>query len=111
MNATQAMRDTSPNRRDLRVSVEEDGNRIRVEVEDSGPGIPEGDRARLFDAFFTTKADGLGLGLSICRSIVDQHGGEIDYQNLAAGTRFVFSLPAAEEKPRSSAPGGDRSAS
>jgi nitrogen-specific signal transduction histidine kinase len=72
-----------------------------VEVEDSGVGIPEQDRARLFEAFFTTKTDGLGLGLPICRSIIDQHGGEIDCEHLATGTRFEFSVPMAEQREAS----------
>ena len=99
LNAMHAVRDQTPNRRQLTVRVAEDRDRVRVEVEDSGPGIPDGDRARLFDAFFTTKADGLGLGLSICRSIIDYHGGEIDCERLAVGTRFVFGVPAVVQRP------------
>jgi signal transduction histidine kinase len=105
MNAAQAMHDEPQNRRELTIRVAEDSGRVRVEVEDLGPGIVEPDRARLFNAFFTTKSEGLGLGLSICRSIIDQHGGEIGYEHLATGTRFVFSIPAAERrKPRDPPP-------
>jgi PAS domain S-box-containing protein len=98
MNAIHAMRDEPSDRRELTIRTAEDGDRIRVEVEDLGPGIAETDRARLFDAFFSTKADGLGLGLSICRSIIDQHEGAIDYEHLATGTRFIFSIPATERR-------------
>jgi C4-dicarboxylate-specific signal transduction histidine kinase len=98
MNAMHAMRDESPNRRELTIHVAEDGDRIRVEVGDLGPGIPEANQARLFNAFFTTKADGLGLGLSICRSIMDYHGGEIHCEPLAVGTRFAFSIVKAEQQ-------------
>jgi PAS domain S-box-containing protein len=98
MNAAQAMRDESADRRELTIRTAEDGDRVRVEVEDLGPGIAEANREHLFNAFFTTKTEGLGLGLSICRSIIDQHGGEIDYEDLATGPRFAFSLPAAERR-------------
>jgi PAS domain S-box-containing protein len=98
MNAMQAMRDETPNRRELTIRAAKDDDRIRVDVEDLGPGIPEASRARLFNAFFTTKDDGLGLGLSICRSIIDYHGGEIHCEPLAVGTRFAFSVPLAKHE-------------
>ena len=96
MNAMHAMHDVPPSRRMLTVRVVENDGRVQVEVEDAGSGIPESDRRRLFNAFFTTKVDGLGLGLPICRSIIDQHGGEIDCEHLATGTRFVFGVPIAQ---------------
>jgi signal transduction histidine kinase len=64
-----------------------------------GPGIPEGDRPRLFDAFFPTKADGLGLGLSI----IDSQGGEIDCEHLTTGTRFLFTVPVVDNQSVSDA--------
>ncbi len=70
---------------------------VVVEVEDTGPGIAREHLPRLFDSFFTTKAAGLGMGLSICRSIVQSHGGHIAAENHAAGARFRFSLPSAIE--------------
>jgi len=103
MNAIHAVRDQTPDRRQLTVRVKEDRNFVRVDVEDLGPGIPEGNRANLFDAFFTTKDEGLGLGLSICRSIIDNHGGEIDCEHLATGTRFLFTLPVVDNEPVSAA--------
>ena len=104
MNAMHAMHDRTPDQRVLTIRVAEDRNHVRVEVEDEGPGIPEHDRARLFDAFFTTKTNGLGLGLPICRSIIDQHGGEIDCEHLATGTRFEFSVPITEPRKGSDTP-------
>jgi two-component system sensor kinase FixL len=98
MNAMQAMHDQTPDRRMLTVRVAECPNLVRVEVEDLGPGIPEDNRGRLFDAFFTTKADGIGLGLSICRSIIYQHGGEIVCEHLVTGTRFVFNVPTNNQR-------------
>jgi C4-dicarboxylate-specific signal transduction histidine kinase len=103
MNAMHAMHAQPPDQRMLTVRAVEDRSRVRVEVEDAGPGIPEQDRSRLFKAFFTTKPDGLGLGLPICRSIIDQHGGEIDCEHLATGTRFEFSVPTARQR-KTSAP-------
>ena len=80
----------------LRTSPAADGG-VLVEIDDNGPGIPADHAARLFDSFFTTKEGGLGIGLSICRSIVEAHGGRISSANLRPGARFSFTLPAAEE--------------
>jgi PAS domain S-box-containing protein len=99
MNAMHAVRDQPPDRRQLTVRVMEDRNLVRVDVEDLGSGIPEADRGHLFEAFFTTKDEGLGLGLSICRSIIDNHGGEIDCEHLATGTRFLFTVPVVDNEP------------
>jgi C4-dicarboxylate-specific signal transduction histidine kinase len=104
LNAAHAMREQAPGRRQLVIRAAKDGDRVRVEIEDSGPGIPEADRARLFNAFFTTKEDGLGLGLSICRSIIDYHRGEIRYEPLATGTRFVFRVPVADQPAQAGTP-------
>lgn len=74
----------------------EDGGGVRIEVEDRGPGIPPDQAERLFESFFTTKDSGLGMGLAICRSIVEAHHGRIRAENRPDGACFVFSLPAAE---------------
>ena len=68
---------------------------IKVSVQDTGPGIPTEIRERIFDPFFTTKAGGLGMGLSICRSIVDRHGGRmwLDADD-ESSTAFHFTVPA-----------------
>lgn len=97
INANHAMQSEPPENRRLIIRAFGDADRVRIEIEDTGPGIPEHDRARLFDAFFTTKVDGLGLGLSICRSILDYHGGEMNCEHLPTGTRFGFTLPTAEQ--------------
>ena len=67
-----------------------------VRVCDQGPGIAPESAARLFQSFYTTKSDGLGLGLKICRTIVEAHRGRLEFENLAAGgAQFSVYLPIA----------------
>jgi two-component system sensor kinase FixL len=71
-----------------------DGDLVEIAVEDSGAGISAEVAMQLFEPFISTKRDGMGLGLSICRSIVVAHGGELRSEpNLAGGTIFRFTLP------------------
>ena len=69
---------------------------MRFEVSDTGPGVADADGADIFDPFVTTKAGGAGLGLHLCRKIIDRHGGRIGYDSREDGTTFWFELPAAE---------------
>lgn len=95
-NAMDAMAETAPSARRLviRTSRAEEGD-ILVVVADSGPGIASDAAPRLFEAFFTTKKDGMGLGLSIARSIVEAHGGRIRAENApAGGATLCLTLPA-----------------
>jgi signal transduction histidine kinase len=72
-----------------------DPHRVSLTVEDSGPGIEPDQLTRIFEPFFTTKPNGLGLGLSICRSIIDQHGGELHVSaRTPHGTAFRFIVPS-----------------
>ncbi|WP_244135943.1 MULTISPECIES: ATP-binding protein [unclassified Burkholderia] len=99
MNAVQAMSDVEPGARRLRIRTHAfDERHAGVVVEDSGTGIGHADADRLFSAFFTTREDGMGMGLSICRSIVEAHGGRI-WADLRAGPGAVmqFVLPVEEE--------------
>lgn len=73
-----------------------DGDLTRVTVTDEGGGIDPESADRLFDAFFSTKRSGMGLGLSICRSIIEAHGGRIWAESAPrGGTRMAFTLPKA----------------
>ncbi|TAN77959.1 MAG: hypothetical protein EPN14_06945 [Gallionella sp.] len=95
MNGVDAAADARGRHVEVVVSAElaSDGI-IWVSVEDSGAGIPPGILTRMFDPFFTTKAHGMGLGLSICQSIVGEHGGTIRAENLReGGARVCFTLP------------------
>jgi signal transduction histidine kinase len=72
---------------------------VLIEVADSGPGLPQ-PPARIFDAFYTTKPSGMGMGLSIVRTIVDSHGGSIDAGNKPRGGAVVsVRLPLASGEP------------
>ncbi len=82
--------------RSLSVATSRHGDRIRIRVADTGPGLPPVVRAHLFQPFITTKAEGLGVGLSICRTIVEAHGGELVAENgPETGAVFHFCVPAA----------------
>ena len=68
---------------------------VEFSVADVGPGIPDEVKQQLFTPFFTTKAEGMGLGLSLCRTVVEQHGGYLVFEpNPPQGTIFRFTLPA-----------------
>ena len=101
MNAAEASREVPPERRRLRVytTVERrpDGPWAVVAVEDAGIGFPEQEPARLFEAFYTTKPNGLGMGLAISRSIIDGHGGRLwAAANSDHGATFHFALPGMQ---------------
>jgi PAS domain S-box-containing protein len=96
VNAIEATSGASEGARELLISTEKDAsNAVLGAVRDSGPGLdPEG-LSRLFDAFYTTKPGGMGMGLSICRSIIEAHGGRIwATANIPRGAAFHFTLPA-----------------
>jgi C4-dicarboxylate-specific signal transduction histidine kinase len=98
LNAADAMSESGDEPRELLITTDEDeANAVRVAVRDLGPGLPPGSRGRLFEAFYTTKAGGMGMGLSICRSIVEAHGGRVwATANEPRGAVFQFTLPREE---------------
>jgi signal transduction histidine kinase len=97
INGVQAMAGLNGRPRELFIrSWREDGGPVQVQVRDSGAGIAPSIAGRLFDPFYTTKPDGMGMGLSICRTIIDAHGGRIwAAADPGSGADFRFSLPAA----------------
>jgi signal transduction histidine kinase len=97
MNAVEAMSSVENRERLLLVKSEFHGARdVLIMVEDSGPGIDPNDIDRIFDAFFTTKSHGMGLGLSICQSIIESHDGRLwASTRIPHGTVFHVQLPSA----------------
>jgi signal transduction histidine kinase len=87
------------------IVTERNGNNaIRTSVRDYGTGIAPEARDRLFDHFFTTKAEGMGMGLAIVRSIIESHAGTIASENVeGGGARFHFTLPVSPERATHSA--------
>jgi C4-dicarboxylate-specific signal transduction histidine kinase len=99
-NACDAMADMPPKARALIIRTELDGNDIvSISVCDAGPGIAEGNLDRVFEPFFTSKPNGMGLGLSVCRTIVDAHGGKLWAEhNPVRGAMFHLLLPVCPQR-------------
>ncbi|MET0239472.1 MAG: ATP-binding protein [Sphingobium sp.] len=96
VNAMQAMAEAESAVRELTISARECADGIVAFVlTDTGPGIPASHVDHVFDGFFTTKENGMGMGLAICRWIVESHNGRIAATNAESGARFTFTLPAA----------------
>ena len=100
LNAIEAMSGVHDRPRELTIVSRADGsNAVVVEVRDSGIGLDPDRAERVFEAFYTTKTEGIGIGLSISRSIVEAHGGRlVAAPNEPYGAVFRFSLPAAEDR-------------
>lgn len=96
-NGIQAMEATEPRQRILRIAAHAIHQEyLEFSVADSGQGITDDTAKQLFTPFFSTKAEGMGLGLSLCRTVVEQHGGSLEFKaNVPRGTVFVFTLPVA----------------
>jgi signal transduction histidine kinase len=103
VNGLEAVTERPPADRRLLVRTGGDGG-VELTVEDSGNGIAEADLPRVFEPFFTTKAKGLGMGLSISRSIVQAHGGQLWAENIASGAKFRCLLPVAQPTAATTAP-------
>ena len=97
INAIEAMSAVDDGTRELLISTEQNqGGGVLIAVRDRGPGIDADNIERVFESFFTTKSDGIGIGLSICRSIVEAHGGRLwASANVPRGATFQFTLPSS----------------
>jgi C4-dicarboxylate-specific signal transduction histidine kinase len=95
MNSMEAMQSVTDRPRELVIrSRQDEAHQVLVSVTDCGVGIPAENADRLFNAFFTTKSSGMGMGLSVCRSIMEAHGGLLSATaNLPHGATFQFTLP------------------
>ena len=99
MNGIEAMQPITDRPRELVIrSHQDEARQVLVTVEDCGVGISAENADRLFNAFFTTKSSGMGMGLSICRSIITAHGGRMSAgNNPGSGAMFQFTLPSHQE--------------
>lgn len=94
-NAIEAVAGTASGPREVTVDAAQARGAVRVTVRDTGPGLPNADR--VFERFFTTKPDGMGMGLAIARSAAEEHGGTLTARGLERGAEFVLSLPVSLE--------------
>jgi C4-dicarboxylate-specific signal transduction histidine kinase len=100
MNAAEAMSDPGEQKRELLITTQMDAaGDVLVAVRDSGPGLDPTSAHRVFEAFYTTKPTGLGMGLAICRSIIEAHGGQLwASANEPRGAVFQFTLPPKQDE-------------
>ena len=93
------MQELPKERRAVKLSVGTDGELVRVSVRDFGPGVAAAMRDRLFVPFVSSKRDGMGMGLNICRSIVELHRGRVWQEDADPGCVFHVTIPLAEGEP------------
>jgi C4-dicarboxylate-specific signal transduction histidine kinase len=97
INSAYAMAASPVDDRSLILATGKKGPHVVVSVRDVGPGIDPAHLDRMFEPFFTTRSEGMGMGLAVCRAIVDDHGGRIRAENNPGrGAAFTFELPAVE---------------
>ncbi|HEX2452114.1 MAG TPA: ATP-binding protein [Vicinamibacterales bacterium] len=106
-NASDAMAGVDDRPRQLLIRTEdEDGDRVRVSVRDAGVGVDPQNLSKMLDAFYTTKSDGMGIGLSVSRSIIERHHGRLWAEpNDGPGATFLFSIPSEPERLTDATPG------
>jgi signal transduction histidine kinase len=93
VNGIQAMNDVADGQRDLLITTEDTENGVRVEARDTGTGLSPENLEHLFEAFYTNKPNGMGMGLSICRTIIKAHGGRLWATEQPRGALFQFTIP------------------
>jgi len=94
-NAVQAMGASGGT---ITIQTKGDGEYVEISVADTGPGIPPQDLTKVFDPFFTKRAEGTGLGLTIVHRIIDEHEGHIEVESGSTGTVFTVTLPTAMDE-------------
>jgi PAS domain S-box-containing protein len=99
MNSLEAMQQTPARERRILISTSAENGFVHASVRDYGVGLPKNDPDQIFSHFFSTKPEGMGMGLTIARSIVEAHGGELEAENFENGARFFFRLPIAPDSP------------
>jgi signal transduction histidine kinase len=98
MNSVEAMQATPTDKRRVIISTTCEGNSsIAISVRDYGSGLPTDDVDKVFNHFYSTKPNGMGMGLTIVRSIVEAHGGKLRAENADGGARFFFTLPVTRK--------------
>jgi C4-dicarboxylate-specific signal transduction histidine kinase len=95
MNAIEALRTCTDKRREILIRSAKNPDSVLVQVQDFGPGIKPELADRIFEPFVTTKAEGIGMGLSISRSIIESHGGQLSIVPASQGALFQFTLPVS----------------
>ncbi|MEM8946886.1 MAG: PAS domain S-box protein [Planctomycetota bacterium] len=101
INAYEAMASKPTEQRRLTISSESDGQCVRIRFCDNGCGVGDADMAKLFDTFYSTKNNGLGMGLALCKSIAELHGGAVSAgQNESSGMTFLLELPQVQQRVR-----------
>jgi signal transduction histidine kinase len=100
MNAVEAMGDVTTRGREIIITTQEgSGGEVLVTVRDSGVGLDPGSKEKIFDAFYTSKSVGMGMGLAISRSIIEHHGGRLwAVSNEGPGATFLFTIPATPSR-------------
>ena len=98
-NALQAMQELTIQKREIQIEIYRNEDQVQMDIIDTGPGIAKEVADRLFSPFFSTKAEGMGMGLNICRTIIEFHGGHLTHRpNPAGGAIFSFTVPVVSGK-------------
>lgn len=95
-NSLDAFEEIESDNKQIIITIIQKNNTVKIEIADQAGGIPVEIRETLFSAFQTTKSSGMGIGLSICRSIIETHSGEITFETSDKGTKFILHFPIAE---------------
>jgi signal transduction histidine kinase len=95
-NSIQALIESDRPDKRINISLKDYNDRLAIDIEDNGPGIQADNVLQIFDSFFTTKTDGLGIGLSLCRSVIERFNGKLSLKsNSHRGVCFLIDLPIA----------------